>query len=105
MEKPNIEYIVKLAGNEESVRLKLIRVLKYELPIEIEAYSASIALNNWQQAAFYVHKIKHKVAILGLTRTYHMSEKYEIQLSDNRRELQKDFENALSVMQNFVNNL
>ncbi len=105
MERPNIEYILKLSGNEESVKLKLIRVLKYELPIEIEAYGACIALNNCQQAAFYVHKIKHKIAILGLTKTYHMSEKYEIQLSENRKELQNDFENALTVMLNFVNNL
>ena len=35
MEEPNIEYILKLAQGEEIIKLKLIKVLQYELPIEI----------------------------------------------------------------------
>jgi hypothetical protein len=49
MEEPNIKYILKLSGNDESVRLKLINVLKYELPLEIEAYYATINQNQLQQ--------------------------------------------------------
>jgi hypothetical protein len=105
MEKPNIEYILKLSGTEESVRLKLINVLKYELPIEMEAYYANINVEQWQQAACHVHKIKHKMAILGLHDSYTYADVYEKQLSENTKELQSDFENSLTLMLNFVNSL
>ncbi|MFC6876018.1 Hpt domain-containing protein [Flavobacterium myungsuense] len=105
MEEPNIKYILKLSGNDESVRLKLINVLKYELPLEIEAYYATINQNQLQQAVFHVHKIKHKMAILGLENSYSSAEIYENQLSENRVELQSKFENTLTLMLNFVNSL
>jgi HPt (histidine-containing phosphotransfer) domain-containing protein len=105
MEKPNIDYILKLARGEENVKLKLIKVLQYELPIEMEAYYENIKSNQWQQAAFHVHKIKHKIAILGLEETYLMAEKYENQLSENRTDLQRDFENNLKLILHFVNSL
>jgi hypothetical protein len=105
MEEPNIEYIIKLSGNDESVRRKLINVLKYELPLEIEAYYANVNLNQLQQAAFHVHKIKHKMAVLGLQDSYASAEIYEDQLSENRMELQSKFENTLTLMLNFVNSL
>jgi len=105
MEEPNIEYLLKLARGEESITLKLINILKYELPIEIEAYYGKIKSNQLQQAAFHVHKLKHKIAILGLEQTYFMTEKYETQLSENRKNLQKDFERTLPLILNFVNSL
>ena len=64
MEQPNIDYILKLARGEESIKLKLIKVLQYELPIEIEAYFENIKSNQWQQSAFHVHKIKHKIKFM-----------------------------------------
>ena len=105
MEEPNIEYILKLSGGEESVRCRLITVLQYELPIEIEGYYTNIKSNQWQQAAFHVHKIKHKIAILGLEENYAMAEIYENQLAENRRDLQIEFEKTLTLMLNFVNSL
>lgn len=105
MEEPNIEYILKLAQGEESIKLRLINVLQYELPLEIEAYYENITLKQWQKAAFHVHKIKHKIAILGLEETYLMAKQYENQLSENRTDLQSDFENNLKLMLNFVNSL
>lgn len=105
MEQPNIDYILKLARGEESIKLKLIKVLQYELPIEIEAYFENIKSNQWQQTAFHVHKIKHKIAILGLEENYAIAEKYETQLAENKKDLQTDFENTLTLMQNFVNSL
>lgn len=105
MEEPNIEYILKLARGEESVRRRLVNVLQYELPVEIEGYYTNIKSNQWQQAAFYVHKIKHKIGILGLEESYAMAEIYETQLAENRTDLQTDFEKTLPLMLNFVNSL
>ena len=105
MEQPNIEYIIKLSGNEEIVKQKLINVLKYELPLEIEAYYVSIRLNKMKQTAFCVHKLKHKIGILGLEQSYYIGEEYENQLIKNEKKLQIEFEKILSLIQNFVNYL
>lgn len=105
METPNLNYIEKLAANDEKLKQKLIDILQFELPTEIDAYFANIKGNNLQQAAFHVHKIKHKIAILGFEEKYLMAEKYEFQLAENKRELQTEFEDTLALILNFINSL
>ncbi|MBC7522918.1 MAG: Hpt domain-containing protein [Flavobacterium sp.] len=102
MELPNIEYIIKLSGNDESVKDKLISVLKYELPLEITAYYNSILLNDNNQTIFCVHKLKHKIGILGLDKGYYIAEEYENQLKENTNKMQNTFEKIIISIQNFV---
>ena len=105
MEQPNIDYIIKLSGNQEIIKQKLINVLKYELPLEIDAYNVSMHLNKMKQSASCVHKLKHKIGILGLEESYHIAEEYENQLTKNEKKLQSEFEKILILIQNFVNYL
>ncbi|MGL2965814.1 Hpt domain-containing protein [Flavobacterium sp. XGLA_31] len=105
MEQPNLDYILKLSGNDETIKRKLIDTLKYELPLEIDAYYLSIHLNKWKQAASCVHKLKHKIGILGLEESYYIAEDYEKELIKSGKKLQAEFENRLTLMQNFVNRL
>ena len=105
MEQPNMDYLNKLSGNDETIKLKLTNILKKELPLEIAAYYGSILLKKRKLAAECVHKLKHKIALLGLEESYYMAEEYENQLVKNEIELQTEFENCLKVMQHFVNSL
>lgn len=105
MEAPNLDYIAKLAANDEKIKQKLIDILQFELPTEIDAYFANIKANDLQQAGSLVHKIKHKIAILGLEEKYSIAEKYEIHLYENKRELQTEFEDTLALILNFINSL
>jgi len=105
MERPNLNYILKLSNNDENVKLKLIHVLKYELPLEIKDYQTSMYLNDLKQAAFYVHKLKHKIGIVGLEKSYYIAEAYENELQKNGKKLQIAFEKSLTLMQTFVNEL
>lgn len=105
MEQPNLEYIIKLSGDKEIVKQKLVDILKYELPLEIEAYNVSLRLNKMEQTASCVHKLKHKIGLLGLEEGYYIAEEYENQLSKNEKKLQVKFENMLNLMRNFVNSL
>ncbi|MDI1315953.1 Hpt domain-containing protein [Flavobacterium sp.] len=105
MEQPNLDYILKLSGDDEAIQLKLISILQYELPLEIDAYFACMHLKKTKQAASCVHKLKHKIGILGLEESYYTAEKYEDELKKNKKNLQKKFENTLTLMQNFVNEL
>lgn len=102
MEQPNSEYINQLAGDNQEFKLKVISILKRELPEEIELYQNYIGSNNYLLAAESVHKLKHKVSILGLEKSYYIAEEYEDNLKDNSTNLQSDFEAILKRMQDFV---
>jgi len=103
MEKPNIDYIIKLSRNEDVIKQKFINILKYELPIEIDAYYVSLHLKKWPQTMGCIHKLKNKIAILGLENSYHLADEYEKSEPNTRKDLQIEFEKTLTLMQRFVN--
>ncbi|TBX67033.1 Hpt domain-containing protein [Flavobacterium silvisoli] len=103
MEEPNIEYILKLSRNEEAIKQRFINILKFELPIEIDAYYMSLRLNKWPQTMTCIHKLKNKIAILGLENSYHLADEYEKSNPNSRKDLQIEFEKTLTLMQHFVN--
>lgn len=103
MEKPNIEYINKLSRNEEPIKQKFIAILKFELPLEIDAYYVSLHLKKWSQTMECIHKLKNKIAILGLENSYHLADDYEKSEQSSRKDLQIAFEKTLTLMQHFVN--
>jgi HPt (histidine-containing phosphotransfer) domain-containing protein len=105
MEQPNLTYINDLSGDNLEFRAKLIGILKKELPEEINCYSQQMANTIYFEAAQSVHKLKHKISILGLEKSYYIAEKFEANLNNNSTGLQADFENILKIMQEFVNRL
>jgi HPt (histidine-containing phosphotransfer) domain-containing protein len=105
MEQPNLDYINQLSAGNDAFKLKMITIIKAELPLEIEAYQSNISQNNFKLAAECVHKLKHKISILGLEKSYYIAEQFEDNLKDNSFTLQENFEHVLSVMQDFADRL
>ncbi|MDD2675394.1 Hpt domain-containing protein [Flavobacterium petrolei] len=105
MEQPNLTYINDLSGDNLEFRAKLIGILKKELPEEINGYSEQMANTIFVEAAQSVHKLKHKISILGLEKSYYIAEEYEVNLKNNSTSLRADFETILKIMQEFVNRL
>lgn len=105
MEQPNLNYIDQLSGDNVEFRTKMIGILKKELPEEIAVYRKDMATENFSLAAQSVHKLKHKISILGLEKSYYIAEKFEDNLKNKSIELDSDFETILKVMQEFVNRL
>ncbi|WP_130735769.1 Hpt domain-containing protein [Flavobacterium sp. J27] len=105
MEQPNTTYINQLSGDNVAFREKMIAILKRELPEEIQIYREQIQKNNFLAAAQSVHKLKHKVSILGLEKSYYLAETFEENLKENSIQLQKEFETILNAMDTFVKSL
>ena len=101
-EKPNLSYIKQLSGGDETFEKKLIGVVKRELPEEIAAYQKNIELNDYLEASSNVHKLKHKISILGLEESYLFAETYEEELRDNKNNRQPAFEEILKAMTFFI---
>lgn len=105
MEEPNESYIKQLSGDNAEFRAKIISVIKKELPEEITAYKEALNANQLQLAASCVHKLKHKISVLGMEKSYYIAEEFEINLLKQSTDLQVEFENILNSMQQFVDQL
>jgi len=102
MEQPNLNYINSLAGDDDAFREKLVSTIKNELPVEIAVYFEAINNSDHKAAAGHVHKLKHKISILGLEKSYYLAEQYEEHLKNNTTQEAGEFAVLLQNMQNFV---
>ena len=83
MEQPNFSYINELSGGDEAFKQKLITIIKTEFPEEKSTYFNNIESKKFKEAAENVHKLKHKISILGLEKSYKIAESYEDNLKEN----------------------
>ena len=103
IEKPNLNYLHEISGGDKEFQTKLLQIVKVELPQEIKSYSIFLKEENFKLAAETVHKIKHKISILGLEKSYQLAIDYEEDLKKNNVKLQDKFENILNSMISFIN--
>ena len=96
LENPNLSYIKKLADGDVEFEANLIAILKKELPKEKEAFIESIRIKNYQNSAEHVHKIKHKISILGLEKSYDFAISFEEELKNGNP---KRYDTFLSILQ------
>ena len=102
MEQPNLSYIDQLSAGNISFKEKLITVIKEEFPDEKEVYLANIQTKNYKEAAENVHKIKHKISILGLEKSYEIARTFENNLKEGNTDLKEDFKNILHVISEYL---
>ncbi|MDT0643819.1 Hpt domain-containing protein [Zunongwangia sp. F363] len=101
-EAPNLSYIHQLSDGNKDFEEKLLNVVRRELPEEIEVFKQNIRNKNYKEASANVHKLKHKISILGLEKTYHLAEDYESELREGENKRQAEFEEKLQMMLAFV---
>jgi HPt (histidine-containing phosphotransfer) domain-containing protein len=102
MEQPNLNYINDLAGGDDSFRAKLIGVIKSELPGEIAEYRDNLEASNFNAAANNVHKLKHKISVMGMEKSYYLAETFENNLRENDAQKASEFDKLLTAMQEFA---
>lgn len=105
MEQPNIDYFEKLSNNNERFKQKLIDIVKYEFPIEFSDYYSFITNDDFKKASEIVHKLKHKIGVLGMTDSYELAETYEHSLRESSTQKKAEFEAALETVKAFIDQL
>jgi hypothetical protein len=105
MEQPNLSYIHIMSGGDKAFEQKLIGIIKAEFPEEKKVYFDNIAAKNYKLTAENVHKLKHKISILGLEKSYDVAVNYENNLIDGSAEGRADFESILQIMTDFLETL
>lgn len=102
METPNLSYIQSLSGGDKAFEQELLDVIKNEFPEEKNIYLNSIEEKNYKKAAENVHKLKHKISILGLEKSYQTANTYENQLREDNASLQNEFHAILTLITNYL---
>lgn len=101
-EIPNLRYIDQLAGEDVEFRKKFIAILKEEFPEEKLEYKTNILKKAYREASENVHKIKHKLNILGLNNAHSLAVRYELELRNEASLLSNEFETILEGVENYL---
>ncbi len=102
MEKPNLKYIKKLSGGDSKFENKLLTVIKQEFPDELSEFKNNIDRNNYKEAAQNVHKLKHKISILGLEKSYFLADEFENDLKNEDPSRSNEFVEVLNQISAFL---
>ena len=100
MEQPNLNYIKTLSEGDKEFEAKIITVLKKELPSEIQEFKNSLEDMDFIKSAENVHKLKHKISILGLTKAYEEAASFENDLKNHQDT--KRSESFLAVLESMM---
>ncbi len=104
-DQPNLNYINSLSEGDKSFEMKLLAIIKKEFKQEKNTYYNNTKNDNFKLCAENVHKIKHKISILGLEKSYEIAEQYENNLREGNYELQNKFSDILNKVTNYLNKL
>jgi len=80
METPTLTHIKKIAEGDEDFQSSLILILKRELPKEFSSYKDLIKEKAFSKASEIVHKMRHKIIILGLEEGHKIASQLENEL-------------------------
>jgi hypothetical protein len=105
MEKPNVIYIEELSEGDMEFKKKIISIIKKEFPLEVLEYRNSMKNNNFLNASEKVHKLKHKISILGLEKGYELATNFEKELKNKMYSKQVSFEGILSKISTYLNTI
>ncbi len=95
MEKPNLNYINDIARGDEKVKKTLIDIIKLEFPEEKVAYYKNLEKSAFKEIAGNVHKLKHKISIFGLEKSYEIANNFENNLRNHNSEGAEEFDKIL----------
>lgn len=101
-ETPNLNYIDQLARGDEAIKNELITVIKSEFPEEKKEYFESLKNKEFKKIEENVHKLKHKISILGLEKSYKIANQFEHNLREHSLEKQQDFDKIMTAISNYI---
>lgn len=91
MEQPSLSFIKQISGDDRVFENDILAIIKEEFPDEVELFNSNFKQEKYTEAANNVHKIKHKISLLGLERGLETASKFEAALKEGNIELHNKF--------------
>ena len=101
-ETPNLIYIKELAAGSNDFEQKLIGIVKREFPKEKKEFLQNYNSKAYNKAAENVHKLKHKIGMLGFETGYQTTIDFEEGLREHNTSLFTKFMLILDSIENFL---
>ena len=95
MEQPNLSVIKEISGGDIEFQNSILDIIKIEFPSEVISFKENFKANNLVEAANNVHKIKHKISLLGLHKGLELASEFETLLKEGNTTLQQNFLDVL----------
>lgn len=102
---PNLTYIQKLADGSKVFENKMKSILKNEFPQEQQHFLKAYNNNEFIAAAEMVHKLKHKIGMLGMTEAYEFAIRFESELKNKKTTGFSKFISILETIETFLKTL
>ena len=99
---PNLLKIEEISDGDTAFKGKMLDVIKSEFPKDKASYISLMKNKDYQECSKLVHKIKHKINLLGFIKGYHIALEYELDLKNDKLILEKDFELILERIEEFL---
>ncbi|MBU2947723.1 Hpt domain-containing protein [Zobellia uliginosa] len=102
-ERPSLNYVENLVGARDSeFEQKFVILLKSEFAWDLGKYLYHIKLNEPRAAAEIVHKLKYKISILGMEKTFAFAEEHKERLHAGDAAFDEDFKKVLKKINVFL---
>lgn len=102
MDIPNLNYIKELSGGDTQFEKKVLAILKEEFPMELDRFLDNYKKKDYKKSAEDVHKLKHKISILGLVNGYHVAAAFENELKLESNSLYGSFMEVMNQIKLFL---
>lgn len=83
MEEPNLNYIKKIAPGDKEFQHKILSIMRKEIIHESEVYKELLKQKEYKKLSQLIHKIKHKINILGMESSVQIANQIEYDLRTN----------------------
>ncbi|WP_298779770.1 Hpt domain-containing protein [uncultured Polaribacter sp.] len=91
MEQPNLSVIKEIAGDDLDFQNSILEIMKAEFFEEVKLYKENFLKQNYLETSNDVHKLKHKISLLGLTKDFELAAELELSLKKNDYKLHQNF--------------
>lgn len=89
-EQPNLSMIQEISSDQDFQK-SILQTIRKEFLEEVKLFEDNFTSQQYENAAIHVHKIKHKVALLGLKQGEQLTDEFEKQLKKGKTQLHKQF--------------
>lgn len=104
MEEPNLLLIKEISENDMEFQNSILSIIKKEFPEEVELYKSNYSIKNYDEASSNVHKLKHKISLLGLIKGSELASEFEKDLKSGNTKLHDNFVEILNKIHVYLNN-
>ena len=104
MEKPNLSLIKEISGNDIEFENNILDIIKLEFPEEVKLFKTNFKDKKYLEASNNIHKIKHKISLLGLEKGLETASAFEIELKQGNIKLHHSFIEILDKIHVYLSN-